>query len=94
MAIKLSDCSPSLHAAIMAQLEREGRLNPVPIVKYLMAYQMGGQWFFTPETEDFKTVAKQVERMNNLNGRVAAQTLAGKPVAVMVKLTRTATLGR
>lgn len=93
MAIKLSDCPPALHAAIMRQLEREGRNLPVKIVKYCMAYQVGGQWSFTPETEDFKAVAKQVDKMNNLNARTAAAVLAGKPTAVMVKSTRTAILG-
>jgi hypothetical protein len=52
MALKLSDCPPSLHAAILAQLEKEGRHLPTTTVHYAMAYQIGGTWRVGPETEN------------------------------------------
>lgn len=92
MALKLSECPPSLHAAIMRQLEREGRHLPTTIIRYAMAYRVAGQWQVGPETESYKLIAQQVIRMQNLNARAAYETAKGNPPAVMLKLTRTGTL--
>jgi hypothetical protein len=92
MSIKLSECPPSLHDAIMRQLEREGRKFPVaPVIKYAVATQMGGIWYAGPETENLKLVNNIVARLQVQTPRAAFQTACGNPPAVVVKLTRTTT---
>lgn len=88
MAIKLEDCSPSLKAAILRQLEKEGRGLPQTIIRYAMAYQVCGEWRVGPETENLKLIQRQVSRMQNQSGRSAFLASTGKPTAVVVKLTR------
>lgn len=88
MALKLSDCPPSLHAAIMRQLEKEGRNLPTTIVRYAMAYQVAGEWRVGPETENLKLIQKQVAQMQTRSGSAAYMASKGTPTAVVVKLTR------
>jgi hypothetical protein len=88
MAIKLSECSPSLHAAIMAQLKKEGRHLPQTIIRYCLGYTICGKWQFGPETENLALVSKQAAKMQQATGRSAYLTSIGKPPAVVVKLTR------
>jgi hypothetical protein len=89
MAIKLDDCPPSLKAAIMRQLEKEGRGLPITIVRYAMAYQVFGEWKVGPETENKALVLKQVSAFQNRSGRNAFLTMGKNPPAVCVKITRT-----
>lgn len=89
MAIKLDDCPPHLRAAIMRQLEKEGRGLPQTIVRYALAYQVCGKWVVGPETEDRKLIAKQAASFQTRSGKTAFQTLSGDPPAVVVKITRT-----
>lgn len=89
MALKLSDCPPSLHAAILAQLEKEGRQLPTTTVHYAMAHQIGGKWRVGPETENLDLIKKQVSRMQTQSGRAAYLCSIGQPTAVVIKLTRT-----
>jgi hypothetical protein len=89
VAIKLSDCPPALHAAIMAQLEKEGRALPQTIVRYALAYRVWKDWCVGPETENLKLVTKQALKLQTISGKAAAETLAGNPPAVVVKITRT-----
>lgn len=88
MAIKLEDCPPSLHAAIMAQLEREGRGLPQTIVRYALAYQVCGEWRVGPETENRKLILQQVSRLQCQTGRTAFLASTGKATALCLKITR------
>lgn len=89
MAIKLADCPPALHAAIMKQLEAEGRLLPVTTVKYAVATQMGGKWKVGPETENQKLVCGIVGKLQTQTPLAAHRAAQGNPTAVVVRLTRT-----
>ena len=88
MALNLKDCPPALRAAIEAQLLNEGRHLPQTIVRYAMAYQLGGEWRVGPETENLALVQKQVARMQTRTGPSAYMAVKGTPTAVVVKLTR------
>ena len=91
MAIKLSDCPPHLYNAIMAQLEREGRLLPVTTVKYAVAHYVWQtkEWNVGPETSNLKLVQQLVSRLQLRSGASATTAMNGNPTAVVLQLTRT-----
>lgn len=89
MAIKLNDCPPALHAAIMAQLEKEGRMLPTTTVSYAMATQHGGKWTVGPETTNLKLVKQLVSRLQLQTPISAMMAAKGTPTAVVLELTRT-----
>lgn len=91
MAIRLEDCPPALHAAIMAQLAREGRLLPVTTVKYAVAHYIWQtkKWQVGPECENLKLVQRLVSRLQLQSGSSANMAAKGTPTAVVVRLTRT-----
>lgn len=89
MAIKLTDCPPSLHAAIMAQLEREGRNLPTITIAYAVATVADGKWTVGPETQNLKLVQGIVSKLQLRSGRSAYLASIGQPTAVVVKLTHT-----
>lgn len=91
MAIKLSDCPPALHAAIMAQLEKEGRNLPKePIIKYAVANYVWQTkcWRVGPETSNLKLVQRLVSRLQLQSPRSAYMAANGTPLAVVLQLTR------
>ena len=92
MAIKLEDCSPSLKAAILRQLEKEGRGLPQTIIRYAVAHYQFGEWKIGPETEDLKLCQRLAGQAQRRSGASAYMAAKGTPTAVVVKLTRTATL--
>jgi hypothetical protein len=91
MALKLSDCPPSLHRAIMAQLEKEGRQFPkAPIIKYAVANYIWqtDRWQVGPETSNLKLVQRLVSRLQLQSPRGAYMAAKGTPLAVVIQLTR------
>lgn len=89
MAIKLTDCPPSLHAAIMAQLAKEGRKLPTITIAYAVATVADGEWTIGPETSNLKLVQGIVSKLQLRSGRSAYLASIGHPTAVVVKLTHT-----
>lgn len=91
MAIKLSDCPPSLHAAIMRQLEKEGRdLPKAPVIKYAVANYIWqtNRWQVGPECSNLKLVQRMVSRLQLQSPRSAYMAAKGTPLAVVLQLTR------
>ena len=84
------DSPPSLYAAIMAQLEREGRQLPTVTVKYAVASQLpNGKWTVGPETINLKLVKQLVSRLQLQTPISAMMAAKGTPTAVVLELTRT-----
>lgn len=91
MAIKLSDCPPALHAAIMAQLEKEGRNLPKEAVTmYAVANYVWqtDRWHVGPETSNLKLVQRLVSRLQSHSPRAAYMAAKGTPLSVVLHITR------
>ncbi len=91
MAIRLEDCPPALHAAIIEQLAREGRLLPVTTVKYAVAHYVWQtkEWKVGPETSNLRLVRQLVTRQLLRTGASAHMAEKGQPTVVAIQLTRT-----
>lgn len=91
MAIRLEDCPPALYKAVMAQLEREGRMLPVTTITYAVAHYVWQteEWKVGPETTNLKLVRQLVTRQLLRTGASAHMAEKGQPMAVAIQLTRT-----
>lgn len=84
MPLHLKDCSPALRLKIEAALAAQYPAPPEP--QYAMATFLKGKWTLSPITTNKRLVLKLVQTFNLNSGPHAAQTLAGKPPAVIVEI--------
>jgi hypothetical protein len=89
MAIRLEDCPPALHAAIMKQLAKEGANKPVTTIKWAVASRANNKWSIGPATTNRVLVAKLVKQLQCTRPVDAHETSIGNPPAVIVEFTTT-----
>lgn len=89
MGLKLSECSPLLRDKILAQLAKEDRHLPTVGTMYAAATFANRKWHVGPETENLKLICSIVGKLQRQNGHTAYQASIGKPLAVVLRLTRT-----
>lgn len=95
--LKLKDCPPSLHAAILAQLKREDALLPRETkesLSYVLAYKVGGSWDLAPEISSLKLANKLCNRACLGSSIAAVQTTLGNPPCVIIEITSKVTIER
>lgn len=83
MALHLKDCSPALRAKLEAALKEQYPTQPK---FFAMATFLKGKWNVGPMTTDRILIEKLVKHFNLNSPAHSAQTLAGKPPAVMVEI--------
>lgn len=91
MALLLKDCPPALQAAIMRQLEKEGRSQPTVAITYAVANYVWQTktWQVGPECSNLKLVTRLASRLQLQSGKTAHASVKGFPTAVAIQLTRT-----